>query len=181
MTPPPDLADRLALDWLDLSLAPRFAGWTGRLGMTSLPGTRRALEADAAQLAADGVTTFVLLVEDHELTECGVESFVEVMAFHGVETVRFPIVDQNVPTDAPAFAALLDGVEARLKAGQAVAVSCRGGLGRTGTLAAGLLVDGGMAADVAISATRAARKGTIETDDQEAFIRRWPQKTASRT
>ncbi len=177
------LADPLRLDWLDLSAAPRFKDWAGRLGMTILPGKQqlhgmsgahmRTLETDARQLATDGVTTFVLLVEDHELIEFKVEPFVEVMAASGIETLRFPIADQRTPTDPLAFAELLTEIGRRLSEGQTIGVSCLGGLGRTGTLAACLLVDGGLDAETAMTTTRAARKGAIENHAQEAFVRRW--------
>ena len=53
-------------------------------------------------------------------------------------------------------------------------VHCRGGLGRTGTVAACVLVAlGDHSADKAIDAIRQARKGTIQTDEQEEFVRRF--------
>jgi protein-tyrosine phosphatase len=54
-----------------------------------------------------------------------------------------------------------------------VLVHCAAGLGRTGTLAALLLVEGGLEPEAAIARVRQARPGTLETADQEAFVRRW--------
>ena len=52
-------------------------------------------------------------------------------------------------------------------------VACRGGLGRTGTAVACLLVDGGVAPAEAIARVRAARPGTVERRVQEEFVRDW--------
>ena len=202
-------APELYLDWLDLAAAPGFAGVDGRFGMTILPGRRcngvtakhpRDLARDAATLAALGVDVFVLLVEDHELTACGVPAFITTLGDHGIPVIRFPIVDHGTPNDrstadhAPshrpdsvgpdpdpdpdpgniaAFAAVVREIQSRLRAGQTLGVSCHGGLGRTGMLAACLLKDAGLNADVAIAAVRRSRPGAIETVGQEAFVRDW--------
>jgi len=193
-------ATDLYLDWLDLAAAPAFAGVTGRFGMTLLPGRRcsgqtakqpRDLERDAQTLAALKVDVFVLLVEDHELISCGVPTFGAVLATHGIQVIRCPIIDGQTPRDrsetlrplsgpdipapgdAAAFTALVEEVERRLREGQTIGVSCRGGLGRTGLLAACLLKRGGLDAEMAITMVRRARRGAIENAKQAAFIRAW--------
>jgi protein-tyrosine phosphatase len=53
-----------------------------------------------------------------------------------------------------------------------VAVACMGGVGRTGTVAACALVEGGMTADEAIATVRVVRHPTaVETVEQERFVR----------
>src|SRR5664279_3259070 len=101
------LTHPMYLDWLPLAAAPRFKSYPGRLGMTILPGKyqpgglagdhERDLEIDAACLAELGVTTFVVLVEDWELVRCRVPNFVATMARHGIEVVRYPMVDGHTP------------------------------------------------------------------------------------
>jgi ADP-ribosyl-[dinitrogen reductase] hydrolase len=53
-----------------------------------------------------------------------------------------------------------------------VALHCYGGKGRTGTIAARLLVELGTAPALAIEHVRAARPGSIETREQEQFVHR---------
>jgi protein-tyrosine phosphatase len=79
----------------------------------------------------------------------------------------------GVPPDAAAYRAVLADVLARIEAGQTVAIACRGGLGRTGTAVACLLVMAGLAPNDAIALTRRSRRGTIERNEQEAFVRAW--------
>ena len=68
----------------------------------------------------------------------------------------------DVPTDRDAYRSTLDGLTAAMRAGKSVVVACRGGLGRTGTAVACLLVGEGMDPEEAIRLTRESRKNTIE-------------------
>jgi hypothetical protein len=172
----------IRVDWVDLRLVPGLADSPGRLGMTFLPGKdegpdghhHRNLEQDVGWLrdayALDG---FLLLVEDRELQMLRVPAIADVMAAHGIDFLRHPIVDVNVPTDDLSLAATLDDVRARLAIGESVAVACRGGLGRTGTIVGCFLRDGGLDGDAAIAVVRASRPGTIETEEQERFVQSW--------
>ena len=173
----------IRVDWVDPAKVPADAGWTGRLGMTFLPGKHeygqaghhwRDLDADVQRLATEhGVQTFVLLVEDHELDRTGTTRIADVMAADGIELLRYPIVDIDVPADPAAFAVFLAQVEDRLRAGRRVVVTCKGGLGRTGTTVGCLLREAGLDADAAVVLTRASRRGTIENPTQEGFVRAW--------
>ena len=61
-----------------------------------------------------------------------------------------------------------------LDRGEKVLVHCRGGLGRTGIVAARLLMAYGASAGEAIKQVRAVRKGAIETKEQEAYVQSLP-------
>jgi len=173
----------IRVDPVDLTQAPGLAGATGSLGMTFLPGKqdmgfagehRRTLAADAARLREHWKTdVLVVLVEDHELASLVPGDFPKAMANAGVELIRFPIEDQGVPTDLDAFRDLLGAITARIRAGQHVVVACRGGLGRTGTVVACVLRDGGLDGLAAVTLTRKSRPRTIESAAQERFVLSW--------
>jgi protein-tyrosine phosphatase len=59
----------------------------------------------------------------------------------------------------------------RLVAGEGIVVHCRGGLGRTGIVAARLLVEFGEAPESALFRVRRARTGTVENRLQEEYVR----------
>ena len=70
------------------------------------------------------------------------------------------------------FESTVRDIVQRLEQGQNVVVHCRGGLGRTGTVTACVLVAlGRHSADEAIGAVRQTRKGTVQTREQEDFVR----------
>ena len=159
-------------------------GTPGRLGMTFAPGMwagsvrgrwERDLAADMRALEEEYKTdVLVSLMEDHEYRGYHIPELLERDTIGNVEILQFAIEDMGVPREAESekFEAFVKDVVQRLEQGQNVVVHCRGGLGRTGTLAACVLVAlGRHTADEAIAAVREARKGTVQTREQEDFVR----------
>lgn len=73
------------------------------------------------------------------------------------------------------WADLSTDLQRRLAAGDKIIFHCRGGLGRTGLVAALLLMDLGWGSEDAIRLVREVRSPrAIETREQEDFIRRYP-------
>ena len=159
-------------------------GTPGRLGMTFAPGMwagsvrgrwERDLTVDMRTLEKEHETNvLVSLMEDHEYRGYRIPELLEQDSIGNIEILRFAIEDMGVPREAESerFQTFVQDVVRRLEEDQNVVVHCRGGLGRTGTLAACVLVAlGRHAADEAIAAVREARKGTVQTREQEDFVR----------
>jgi protein-tyrosine phosphatase len=160
----------------------------GRLGMTFAPGMKtrgmrgrweRDLRADLGVLREEyGADVLVSVMEEHEYRGYKIPELFEQDTTEGIEVLRFAIEDMNVPREAEAeeYEGLILNVVDRLRDGKNVVVHCRGGLGRTGTVAACVLVAlGDHSAVEAIAAVRAARRGTVQTRDQEDFVRRFEE------
>jgi ADP-ribosyl-[dinitrogen reductase] hydrolase len=92
-----------------------------------------------------------------------------------MEPVHFPIPDVSVPADGHALRQLVDRIVWRLRQGRTAVVHCKGGLGRSGTVAAAVLVLLGEEPRRAIARVRAARRGAIETFAQEAAVENFPE------
>lgn len=156
-------------------------GARGVIGLTFCPGKRqreaisgaweRDLDTDLAAIASWGARAIINLVEEHEMLELGVADTAERLPA-GIDYFHLPIPDAGIP-DAQweaAWSAHGAVVRARLAAGHKILVHCKGGLGRTGLLAARLLIEFGMPPAQAVSAVRAARAATIETDAQLEYV-----------
>lgn len=158
----------------------------GRIGMTFCPGKvqpdalsgtwDRNLDADLAAIQAWGARTVVTLVERHELDALQVPDLGARAEANEMQWLHLPIVDQGIPDafwervwkeKAPDLHAILD------KDGS-VLVHCKGGLGRTGLVAARLLIERGMAPGQAIEQVRYVRPGAIENSLQEDYVRQIP-------
>jgi ADP-ribosyl-[dinitrogen reductase] hydrolase len=159
-------------------------GLSGRLGLTFAPGKRisstisrvtwdRDLDIDLQALRTEfGTDVLVPLIEDHEFVLLGIPELVPRAEALGMRVRRFSIVDVSVPVPDQdvAFRALIDDLHALLIGGQNVTVHCRGGLGRTGLVAASVLVRHGVEAVDAVARVRAVRPGAIETRAQERYV-----------
>ena len=180
----------IEVDWVDAA----DLGVLGALGRTFLPGKnhvglsgivhRRSARDDVRRLRrVHDVDALVLLNEDHEILRfvddppppAAPQDLRAELAASQIELLRLPIPDGGTPrrSDEPALRALLDDIILSIRSGRAVTVACRGGLGRTGTILALLLVELGCDADEAIRRVRAARGGCIDPGDQEAYVRSW--------
>jgi protein-tyrosine phosphatase/nicotinamidase-related amidase/aminoglycoside phosphotransferase (APT) family kinase protein len=158
----------LRVGWIE----PGLIG-TGRLGITLCPGRRdrgRDLGTDLAQLQAEGATRLLCLLTDAELSWAGVPDLGPRAQAAGLIYRRLPVPDQGTPDVSDAID-LVRWCREATDRGEAVVVTCMGGLGRSGTIAACYLVASGMPPAAAIAAVRAARgPRALETIGQEDFV-----------
>jgi atypical dual specificity phosphatase len=114
-----------------------------------------------AELRQGGICALV------SLDEIGISP--AIAAEHGLRYLHIPVPDFHAPETAQANE-FVDFVSECRKEGRPVAVHCRGGYGRTGTLIACYLIASGMSAKEAIDLVRRRRPGSIETAGQERFL-----------
>jgi protein-tyrosine phosphatase len=159
----------LRLDWFSSDSRGR-----GSVGITICPGRRdrrRNLDADLAVLVDQGVTRLLTLLPDTELEWAGVGDLPTRARAVGIDCRQFPVPDQGVPSLEDARE-LVRWCREGVEAGGRVVISCLGGLGRSGTIAACYLVEEqGESGPEAISAVRRARgPRAVESISQEAFV-----------
>ena len=107
-------------------------------------------------MAESGADVVVCLCEAAELAGRYDGYVAWLRAADGDAALHRPVPDFHVPTPE-ALHALLDDIDARLEAGETVLLHCGAGIGRTGTVAAAVLLRHGVALDDALDVVRTSR------------------------
>lgn len=145
-------------------------GTEGTLFIGPIPRDEQTLE----RLLDAGIDAVLTLATADELAEHGVANMRDIFLRHAVSWSHFPIRDFDIPTgeNSAAWTGLETILVERLKAGGEILIHCRAGFGRSGMIAARLLMACGCSADDAVATIRTARPGTIETPEQLAWATR---------
>jgi Dual specificity phosphatase, catalytic domain len=141
--------------------------WRGKLAVAARPRGGDWLEDEVSGWREDGIDVVVSLLEKDEAAQLELSREGDVAKSKGVHFISFPIPDRGVPASTRDALSLLTDIAAALGEGKDVAVHCRQGIGRSGLVAAGLLVRSGMDAGEAMNVVSGARGLTIpETSAQ---------------
>lgn len=166
------------IDWLE------HHAFAGRIGMTRCPGTwsgPERLADDIAAIRAEGTTALVTLNEIDELGTAGLTHLGNAARRRRLAWYHLPIRDFDVPDEAfeRQWAGVSPELRRRLRDGESIVMHCWAGLGRTGMIAARLLVELGEDPVTAIELVRAARPGAVQTAAQEAHVLNLRERTAT--
>ena len=158
----------------------------GRLGLGCCPSHRLmvsplsvrrlpdALNDDLRLIAAWQPHAVLTLMEEPELASVGTPAKVlaETLQAHGVDWHHLPICDLGAPDERfeTVWIDLWPKLDMRLRDRGRVFIHCYAGLGRTGTVAALILMQYGHKAREALRLVRAARPGSIQSLEQEAYL-----------
>lgn len=170
-TPPPAPLPDAAREYVSDSFGPRGFLWLkkGRLAGTPRPGVFFDLDYDLRALRRVGITCLVTLTQ----TPPEIDAF----AKHGIGNLWFPIPDMAAPTRAQA-AALCARLQSRLAKNEVIAVHCRAGLGRTGTVLAAYLIWEGNSALTALETVRRVEPRWVQSAAQVEFLEQFAEHLA---
>ncbi len=153
----------------DLPLNEQGAG----LVLTPCPGTKGvSLQDSFSQLKAQGVAAVVTALSDEELQQAQVEGLGEQVEQLGMQWFQLVIEDDCAPNDnfQLGWKAVSPKLYQLLENNHKVALHCMGGSGRTGLLAAHVLLEQGWALDDIIREVQALRPGAFTKSVQVEYI-----------
>ncbi len=157
-------------------------GSVGCIGLVAGPGTRidsggpvsrKYLQADMREIEQWGANGVVCLLEAHELKMHKVEELPGVVTGNGMWWKHLPIIDMDIPDQEFENNWAIEGERIRhaLRIGERVIFHCYAGLGRTGMMAARILVEMGVEPEQAIRTVRLDNRRRIQTKGQADFVR----------
>ncbi len=145
----------------------------GALLLTPCPGTKGTeLKAALEQLKAQGVEALVTALSYEEMENAGVGELPALSEALGMAWFYHPIEDDCAPGDdfAARWQESSPHLQALLDQGSKVALHCMGGSGRTGLLAAHILLQRGWQLDRIKSEVKALRPGAFSKQVQIDYI-----------
>jgi protein-tyrosine phosphatase len=152
------------LYWLD-------ERWPGKLALAARPRGGDWLQDEISNWKRAGIGSVVSLLTPEEEMDLDLRDESRESNEQDLEFISFPIPDRQVPRSEAKLAAVLDKISDALSAGKNVVVHCRQGVGRSGLVAACLLVKNGMSPGAAVEKASAARGVAIpETIEQREWI-----------
>ncbi|PHQ23637.1 ABC transporter [Marinobacter guineae] len=165
-TPPPAPLPEAARSYVSDSFGPRGFLWLrkGQLAGTPRPGIVQDLEYDLVALKRVGITTLVTLTETEPDTDA--------LNAHGIENIWSPFKDMGAPSITQTVE-LCKTIQALCNDGGVVAVHCRAGLGRTGTILACCLIWDGMSALDSLEKVRRIEPRWVQSEAQVEFLEKF--------
>jgi atypical dual specificity phosphatase len=145
------------------SIGPRGFVWLleGKLAGTAQPGVVADIRTDLQSLRRVGVTDLI------SLTETPLDS--SSLRTYGITAHWFPIPDSRAPT-IPQAREICSKIDALLHADAVIAVHCRAGLGRTGTILVAYLIWCGRTAIDALETARRFEPKWVQSEHQVKFL-----------
>jgi len=164
---------RTELYWVD-------GPWPGKLALAARPRGGDWLEDEMASWRRAGVDIVLSLLTSEEEHDLDLENEAREVKAHGMAFLSFPIPDRRVPASETEVIKVLEKLNSELSSGKKIVMHCRQGIGRTGLVAACLLVTKGWTPETAVKSLSAARGTSLpETAEQRRWIDHYATTLAS--
>jgi len=145
----------------------------GKLLFTPCPGTKSvSLEASVKQLKQNGTSMLITLMHDDEMATNSVISLPNICRQHKMTWLQLPIVDDEAPSHVfeLQWKKHKKNILIELENKGVVAVHCKGGTGRTGTVIALILLALGWTVSEIIKEVRSVRPEALKIKKQLDYL-----------
>ena len=145
--------------------------WSGKIALAARPRGGDWLEDEVIAWKRSGIDAVLSLLTSEEEQELDLAGEAQTVRAHGMTFLSLPIPDRHVPISETELAAIIESLNAELSSGKRVVVHCRQGVGRSGLVAACLLISKGSDPKSAVQKVSAARGVSVpETQEQREWI-----------
>lgn len=154
----------------------------GSLLLTPCPGTLGSdLESSLRELQAAGATAVVTLMTRPEMVTHRVQNMESQCSASGLAWFHLPVEDEGAPSEefAEVWKRVRADIHARLDRNEAIVIHCKGGSGRTGVVAAQILMERGVSMKDAVDQVRALRPNAFAHAVQVYYITELAKKVQS--
>lgn len=154
-------------------------GCDGVIGLHPCPGKRPGADSFSTHMDEDvqaimywGAEATVTLMEPDEMQVKGVANLGERLVHCGMQWFHLPIPDDDMPDDAfhKRWSTVLDRLNFLLDKGKKFTLHCQGGTGRTGLVAAMILLSRGIDKKRVEELVKAARPGALKMESRRKFL-----------
>ena len=151
-----------------------------RLAFGPRPRAGDWLADEISNWSQSGIRHVVSLLEDHEVHELGIAEEAELCPINGITYHPFPIVDRGVPASIIEANALFQHIASLVASGEPAYVHCRAGIGRSGLVAAGVLIHLGVPFESTFAMLSSARRLQVpDTQSQVDWTRSHARRPAT--
>lgn len=151
-------------------------GSAAKLIFTPCPGSKgTSVDEALATLQAAGAEALITLMPAEELARNEATQLPQLCAERDLEWFHLPVADEQVPLADfdQAWRQSAARINELLDAGKSVAIHCKGGSGRTGLIAARILIDRNVPRETAIAWVQALRPKAIQHPAHLGWIDRF--------
>lgn len=153
--------------------------WPGKIAVAPRPRGDDWTAGDVANWKRAGVDVVLSLLTKDENRSLGLLSEASEVNKSGLEFLSFPIPDLEVPSSKAKLGETLEKLNGALAKNKNVLIHCRQGIGRSGLVAACLLISKGLSPGAAVDQVSAARGlPTPETPEQREWVDRFAPASA---
>lgn len=143
----------------------------GFLAVMAKPVAGEWIAEEFCGIANLGVKRLVCLMEAAEMRDVGLAREPALCTENGIDFLHFSIRDRGLPVSIDKTISLVKDLHAQIESGKNTAIHCRAGIGRTGLIAACILVRNGHAPEEAFACVSKARKIDVpDTPEQREWL-----------